>query len=396
MKQLLKKIDDFLKKYKDMNGRQKTAFYVQVAVGVFVTFILLGLFSSLKAPKPQSSASSKFKSVAVKEKESSVSEGNSFLLGDDVDQKSYVAKIESQYYSVKEKNDDLEQKVSDLSSQLDKLNNSQEQITNNISTMDSKLSDEVAKALQNTQAQAAARGVNTEDYQLQITKIANVDTDNKKAVYLPAGSFVRGTLLTGVFAPSQQSNPLPVLIRLKEAFFGPNDTRIPLEGAFAIGKATGDLTSERALVQITTLSSVLPSGQSFEQKGNIGYLTDISGQLGIKGIVIRNTGSQLALSFMSGFMGGASQALADSQTTAVVGENGQISRNVTGSTATNAEFSGLANSASKLSEYYNKQLEEIIPAVKVDAGVDVYFVVLEGVKINGLTTDSNNSFKYID
>ena len=396
MKQLLKKIDDFLKKYKDMNGRQKTAFYVQVAVGVFVTFILLGLFSSLKAPKPQSSASSKFKAVAVKEKESSVSEGNSFLLSDDVDQKSYVAKIESQYYSVKEKNDDLEQKVSDLSSQLDKLNNSQEQITNNISTMDSKLSDEVAKALQNTQAQAAAGGVNTEDYQLQITKIANVDTDNKKAVYLPAGSFVRGTLLTGVFAPSQQSNPLPVLIRLKEAFFGPNDTRIPLEGAFAIGKATGDLTSERALVQITTLSSVLPSGQSFEQKGNIGYLTDISGQLGIKGIVIRNTGSQLALSFMSGFMGGASQALADSQTTAVVGENGQISRNVTGSTATNAEFSGLANSASKLSEYYNKQLEEIIPAVKVDAGVDVYFVVLEGVKINGLTTDSNNSFKYID
>jgi CheY-specific phosphatase CheX len=189
---------------------------------------------------------------------------------------------------------------------------------------------------------------------------------------------------------------LPVLIRLKEAFFGPNNTRIPLEGAFAVGKATGDLTSERALVQVTTLSAVLPSGESFEHKGNLGYLTDIGGQLGIKGVVVRNTGTQLALSFMSGFMGGAAQALADSQTTAVVGENGQISRNVTGSTGTNATFSGLANSASKLSEYYNKQLQEIVPAVRVESGVDVYFVVLEGVKINGLTTDSNNAFNFID
>ena len=395
MKQLHKNIEDFLKKYRGMNNRQKMGLYAKALIWAFLAFILIGLVMSIKPAKPTSSVLGKIKTVPVKAMEDSKAQGNSFLLGDDVDQKSYVAKIESQYYAVIEKNQNLEQKISDLSSHIDRLSSSQEQITNNIATLDGKLSDEVAKVIQNTQAQTAS-GANTQDYKLEITKIAEVNTENKKAVYLPAGSFVRGTLLTGVFAPSQQSNPLPVLIRLKEAFYGPNNTRIPLEGAFAIGKATGDLTSERALVQITTLSAVLPSGQSFEQKGNLGYLTDIGGQLGIKGIVIRNTGSQLALSFMSGFMGGASQALADSQTTAVVGENGQISRNVTGSTATNAEFSGLANSASKLSEYYNKQLQEIIPAVKVDAGVDVYFIILEGVRINGLTTDSNNAFNYID
>jgi CheY-specific phosphatase CheX len=394
MKQLLKNIDDTLKKFRGINQRQKAVFYFQAGVGIFLAFLLIGLVS-IKSPKHSTSVMGRIKTVSAKETGDSKSEGNGFLLGDDVDQKSYVAKIESQYYAVVDKNQNLEQKVNDLSSQLERLTNSQEQITNNIATLDTKLSDEVSKAIQNTKVQTTS-GVNTQDYQLQITKIADVDTENKKAVYLPAGSFVRGTLLTGVYAPSQQSNPLPVLIRLKEAFYGPNNTRIPLEGAFAIGKATGDLTSERALVQITTLSAVLPSGQSFEQKGNLGYLTDIGGQLGLKGIVVRNTGSQLALSFMSGFMGGASQALADSQTTAVVGENGQISRNVTGSTATNAEFSGLANSASKLSEYYNKQLEEIIPAVKVDAGVEVYFIMLEGVKVNGLTTDGSNSFNYID
>ena len=395
MKQLRKNIDDFLKKHRGMNNRQKMIFYVQVGGAILLAFVLIDLMSLMKLPKHGSSVLDKIRTVSAKETEDSKSQNNSFLLGDDVDQKSYVAKIESQYYAVVEKNQNLQQKVDNLSTQLDKLSSSQEQIASNLTSLDGKLSDEVAKAIQSTQAQNAS-GVNTQDYQLEITKIADVNTENKRGVYLPAGSFVRGTLLTGVYAPSQQSNPLPVLIRLKEAFFGPNNTRIPLEGAFAIGKATGDLTSERALVQITTLSAVLPSGQSFEQKGNLGYLTDIGGQLGLKGIVIRNTGSQLALSFMSGFMGGASQALADSQTTAVVGVNGQISRNVTGSTATNAEFSGLANSASKLSEYYNKQLEQIIPAVKVDEGVDVYFIILEGVKINGLTTDSSNSFNYID
>ena len=317
------------------------------------------------------------------------------LIGDDIDQKSYVAKIENQYYSVSEKNQNMEQKISDLSQQVDQLTKAQEDIASNVARFDNKLNDAVTKIVKGQQQQAPG-GVGISNYSLDVTKIAEVNTENKKAVYLPAGSFVRGTLLTGVYAPSQQSNPLPVLIRLKEAFYGPNKSRINLEGAFAVGKATGDLTSERALIQITTLSAVLPSGQAFEQKGNLGYLTDITGQLGLKGIVVRNTGSQLALSFLSGFMSGGSQALANQQTTSELGVNGQITSTVTGSTAKNAEFSGFAAAAGKMSDYYSKQFEQIIPAIKVDAGVDVYFVVLEGVKINGLTTDSHNSFNYID
>ena len=394
MKQIKKYIEDFFKKFRDMNRREKAMFYVQLVVGIFVFFILIGLFTSVRIPKSASNGSEKAKIVEKKEI-GAPKDSTSFLLGDDVDQKSYVSKIESQYYAVTEKSQNLEQKVTDLSSQLDRVTRSQQQLNDSVGSFDKKLNDAVTKIVQSTQQQNASI-VNTQDYQLEIIKVGDLKIQDKKAVYLPAGSFVRGTLLTGVYAPSDQSNPLPVLIRLKEAFYGPNEARIPLEGAFAIGKATGDLTSERALVQITTLSSVLPSGQTFEQKGNLGYLTDVGGQLGLKGIVIRNTGSQLALSFMSGFMSGGSQAMADSETTAVTGENGQISRNVTGSIGKNAIFSGLAKSASSLSEYYNKQLENIVPAIKVDAGVDVYFIVLEGVKINGLTTDSANSFNYLD
>ena len=395
MKEQLKIIGDFLKKHKAMNRRQKAQFYVQGAGVVFLFFIVLGVCFSIKAPRPAASVSGKIKAVSLKETASSKAEGSSLLLGDDVDQKSYVAKIESQYYAAADKSQSMEQKISDLSQQVDRISKAQEDIAASVAAFDGKLTDAVSKIVQSQQSQAPG-GMNSENYSLEVTKIAEINTENKKAVYLPAGSFVKGTLLTGVYAPSQQSNPLPVLIRLKEAFYGPNESRINLEGAFAIGKATGDMTSERALIQITTLSAVLPSGQAFEQKGNLGYLTDITGQLGLKGIVVRNTGSQLALSFLSGFMSGGAQALANQQTTSELGTNGQITSTVTGSTGKNALFSGFAASAGKMSDYYSKQLEQIIPAIKVDAGVDVYFVVLEGVKINGLTTDGNNSFNYID
>ncbi len=395
MKEQLKIMGDFLKKYKAMNRRQKAQLYAQGAGVVFIFFIVLGLCFSVKAPRPPASVSGKIKAVSLTETASSKAEVSSLLLGDDVDQKSYVAKIEQQYYATEDKSQNMEQKISGLSQQVDRISKAQEDIATSVAAFDGKLNDAVAKIVQSQQTQASG-GVNNENYSLDVIKIAEINTENKKAVYLPAGSFVKGTLLTGVYAPSQQSNPLPVLIRLKEAFYGPNESRINLEGAFAIGKATGDLTSERALIQITTLSAVLHSGQAFEQKGNLGYLTDITGQLGLKGIVVRNTGSQLALSFMSGFMSGGSQALANEQTTSSIGTNGQITQTVTGSAGKDALFSGFAASAGKLSDYYSKQLEEIIPAIKVDAGVDVYFVVLEGVKINGLTTDGHNSFNYID
>ena len=98
-------------------------------------------------------------------------------------------------------------------------------------------------------------------------------TPQKRYVYLPLGSFVKCTLLTGVYAPANESNPLPVLISVDEAFYGPNNTRIPLKGAFAIGKAVGDVVSKRAIIQIVSFSFVLPNGKVFEHEANLGIFS---------------------------------------------------------------------------------------------------------------------------
>ena len=227
---------------------------------------------------------------------------------------------------------------------------------------------------------------------LEMAKVGEIKIEEKvpgkRYVYLPLGSFVKCTLLTGVYAPANESNPLPVLISVDEAFYGPNNTRIPLKGAFAIGKAVGDVVSKRAVIQVVSFSTVLPDGKVFEHEANLGYLADADGRLGIQGELIYNTGKQLSLNFLSGFLAGGSEALSQAETSTVTGAYGQTSKNVTGNTGRYSMFSGLANSAQGMSSYYQKQLEAMIPAVKIEAGKKVVLVIQKGVQIEGLEVTS--------
>ncbi|MFA5276300.1 MAG: hypothetical protein WC417_05360, partial [Candidatus Omnitrophota bacterium] len=102
------------------------------------------------------------------------------------------------------------------------------------------------------------------------------------------------------------------------------------------------------------------------------------------------------LNFLSGFLAGGSEALSQAETSTVTGVYGQTFKNVTGNTGRYSMFSGLANSAQGMSSYYQKQLEAMIPAVKIEAGKKVVFVVQKGVQIEGLEILSDNfsSFDY--
>ena len=184
--------------------------------------------------------------------------------------------------------------------------------------------------------------------------------------------------------PCNESNPLPVLVSIDEAFYGPNNTRIPLKGAFAIGKAVGDTVSKRAIIQVVSFSTVLPDGKVFEHEANLGYLADSDGRLGIQGELIYNTGKQLSLSFLSGFLAGGSEALSQAETSTVTGAYGQTSKNVTGNTGRYSMFSGLANSAQGMSSYYQKQLEAMIPAVKIEAGKKLSWLSRKECKLKAL------------
>ena len=405
MKIPLDKIPGFNKLPPVLRNNPKLAFVVISCLVIVLLFLLFaGSKETQKIQKGLGLVETKKTAGLAGDKDVGVLVGS-------VDTKSYVSRIEKQYYDISSKLDSFSERVSSLEKNSQELRKNQSQISKIVIDLDKKVTDKLEqntiltkKSLERGQStgsieeaqnnplsmsQPAGKIINLEMAKVGEIKIEE-KASGKKYVYLPLGSFVKCTLLTGVYAPANESNPLPVLISVDEAFYGPNNTRIPLKGAFAIGKAVGDVVSKRAIIQVVSFSTVLPNGQVFEHEANLGYLADSDGRLGIQGELIYNTGKQLSLNFLSGFLAGGSEALSQAETSTVSGAYGQTSQNVTGNTGRYAMFSGLANSAQGMSSYYQKQLQAMIPAVKIEAGKKVVLVVQKGVQIEGLEIPGDN------
>ena len=392
------KIPGFNKLPPGLRNNPKSAIIIILSLVSVLSFLLFaGSRETLKIRKNLNKPEAKKAGSLTQDKDVGV-------LTESVDTKSYINRIEKQYYDISSKFDSLNERIDALEKGNQDLRKNQSQVSKIVIDLDKRVTDTFTKntGLINSGFERGQRTGSIEEtvgsplslsqpadktINLEMAKVGEIKGEekaiSKRYVYLPLGSFVKCTLLTGAYAPANESNPLPVLISVDEAFYGPNNSRIPLKGAFAIGKAVGDTVSKRAVVQIVSFSMVLPNGRVFEQEANLGYLADSDGRLGIEGEVIYNTGRQLSLNFLSGFLAGGSEALSQAETSTVVGAYGQTAKNVTGNTGRYAMFSGLANSAQGMSAYYQKQLEAMIPAVKIDAGRKAVLVIQKGVQIEG-------------
>ena len=235
----------------------------------------------------------------------------------------------------------------------------------------------------------------------KITVIQVEKTEAKKEVVpeeevflmLPAGSFVECTLLSGVYAPADSSRPLPVLLRMDDAFIGPNKSKVPLEGIFGLCKATGELVSERAILQLQQISIVMKDGKTFNEEGNLGYVAGEDAALGLKGKVIKNTGRLIWNALFSGYLGGAAEALAMGKTQTTIGGQGQIVQDINKkATGDYAAYSGLSSAAQRMSDYYMGQLEQLIPVVYIAAGRKITVVMTKSIKIKGYKLEKYNRY----
>ncbi len=204
----------------------------------------------------------------------------------------------------------------------------------------------------------------------------------RPTTYLPGGSMARSILLTGVDAPVG-GKPFPVLIALREAFNAPNSYRLPLKGCFALGKAEGNASSERADIQVVRMSCVLPGGKAFEQDVT-GYLVADDGKQGIPGKLVEKQGQKIALSAFAGIGSGLARAFGQQEVTNVVTESGAITSTVTGDALKFGLAKGAEGAATELQRYFEKQAERLTPVVEVEAGKKVTLIMLSGVKVPGL------------
>lgn len=216
-------------------------------------------------------------------------------------------------------------------------------------------------------------------------RILAIDVETPKdadhAVHIPAGSFGEATLLTGVYAPVT-GEPLPVLLRLDSLLVGPNRSRVPIRGAFLVGKAAGDANTSRAVVQISSVSCVLEDGRTVEKSAN-GYVVDADGIQGLAGQYVWNADQIAGLSVLSGAAQGASNALATAQTTTFAGPLG-VSREVTKDAAKFTGYNAASSAFAGIAKILEDRLKEFVPAVFVsNASRQVTVVFIEGVTLEG-------------
>jgi len=199
--------------------------------------------------------------------------------------------------------------------------------------------------------------------------------------YVPAGSFAKGILTSGVVASTSvgsSSNPRPVHIQLTDFGTLPRQFKSDIKGCFLIGTSYGDLASERVFMRLEKMSCVeRKTGEVIELTVD-GYVSGEDGANGVRGILVDRSGPALRNAFIGGFVGGMGNFFSGQNSSPLSIVGGGIA-NINPMNAQqllqSGASKGIGNSMEKLSDFYIKRGEQLQPILEVEAGrsIDVVF-----------------------
>ncbi len=223
------------------------------------------------------------------------------------------------------------------------------------------------------------------DFQLsereEMVEQASVNTLHN---YIPAGSYAPAVVLSGADAATNvvnRENPIPVLFRIS----GPAVTagvgrgrgaRVNITGCTVQGSAMGDLSSERVLVRLLTLTCLRQNGVIMETEIS-GYMTG-SGKAGVRGRVVSREGNLVTNAGIAGALQGLSGAFTGA---AGSDDEGADLAGIAQAAGAAAAAGGVQQAATTLSEYYINRAEQYQPVISLNGGTNVELVFLEGVSL---------------
>lgn len=202
-------------------------------------------------------------------------------------------------------------------------------------------------------------------------------------IFLPAGTMLTGVLLTGLDAPTGRnasSEPIPVLVRIKEDAILPNEYRADFRECFIVASGIGDLSSERAYLRGQYLSCVRKDGGVIQAHVQM-WGTGSDGFAGLRGTLVSKQGTAIARALMAGFAAGIGQAFTPQQQT-VISANGSPYQSLPlGVAGRMAAFGGISSAANQVAAFYLKMAESEFPVIEVSAGQPVTFIVEKGASL---------------
>jgi conjugal transfer pilus assembly protein TraB len=214
------------------------------------------------------------------------------------------------------------------------------------------------------------------------------DEDKKKGVktvYLPGGSFMEATLISGLDAPTTESakgHPVPVLLRVKAPAQLPSDVRANLRGCFVVADGKGNLATERAELTLVSMSCMDRKGNAVIDQDIKGWIVDEDGRVGLRGVVVAKMGAMIARSMLAGFLGGMGEAFKAASQTTSVSPLGVNTVNTTGEKAVFAGLGqGLSSAFTETQKFYMELARQTLPVISVGATKVVTLVIGKGVSL---------------
>jgi conjugal transfer pilus assembly protein TraB len=205
----------------------------------------------------------------------------------------------------------------------------------------------------------------------------------KKTVYLPP-SFMEATMLSGLDAPTTEGGkgqPVPVLLRIRDLAFLPNQVRANLKGCFVISEGHGSLADERAHLRITSISCLSKKGTAVIDQHAKGFVVDSDGKIGLRGTVVSKMGSIVARSVLAGFFSGIGDAIKQQTTISSISPLGQTLTIDPNQVLTAGVGGGISSASQQISKFYLELARQTMPVIEVGALRDVTLVISEGVEL---------------
>lgn len=214
----------------------------------------------------------------------------------------------------------------------------------------------------------------------------NIKKSNLKKLdtFLPAGSFIQVTLLSGANAPTggnAQSNPVPVLLQFDDDGNLPNKFFSMVKDCRVTTSAYGDLPSERAYLRTEKLTCINNDGEILEEDLR-GYVSGEDGIAGMRGRVVEKRGRLLALSLLSGTLGGIGDGISQGLTTLSTNALGTVEQINPNDSIKHGAYSGIGNAMERMADWYLERANELYPVIEVHAGRFGHLVLTEGLDLD--------------
>jgi conjugal transfer pilus assembly protein TraB len=211
----------------------------------------------------------------------------------------------------------------------------------------------------------------------------NMTGSQTAETYIPAGTFMRAVLLSGLDAPTggqAQANPHPVVLEVLDMASLPNKFKADYKSCRLTANGAGDLSSERAYIRLDRLSCISEEGGAIDVAIK-GFVADQSGKAGVRGRLVSKQGQVLANALVAGIAAGMGTAFAQGQMITNNSALGSTQSVKDGHQGEAALGQGIGNSLNQLSKYYIQLAEKMFPIIEVDAGQPVDIVVTQGLSV---------------